>query len=278
MALPWGAMADDDLRLLSVHAHPDDESSKGAPTVAKYHDEGVMTVLVCCTGGEMGSILNPAMDRDEVRANLPAVRKEELATAAAIIGYDFVEMLGYYDSGMAGDESNQNPDCFAMATETEAVGKLVAHLRRYRPHVVLTYGDDQEIYPHPDHLRVHDVTMAAVVAAADPAAYPEMGETWEIKKVYYSVLAMKKMKLMHEMLIKAGVDLPWPEGWDEAPDNESAITTRIEVWDWKEVRDNALRAHATQIDPESPFWFGFPADIERCHVFTRGIPFGSVDG
>ena len=181
-------MAEDDLRLLSVHAHPDDESSKGAPTVAKYHDEGVTTVLVCCTGGEMGSILNPAMDREEIKANLPAVRKEELATAAAIIGYDYVEMLGYRDSGMAGDESNNHPDCFAAADENEAVGKLVAHLRRYRPHVVLTYGDDQEIYPHPDHLRVHDVTVAAVVAAADPAAYPGVGTPWEVCKVYYSVL------------------------------------------------------------------------------------------
>src|SRR5215203_2040491 len=94
------------LTLLTVHAHPDDESSKGAPTVARYHAEGVKTVLVCCTGGEQGDILNPAMERDEVRANLPAIRRDELTKAADIIGYDIIEMLGYLDSGMAGTPAN----------------------------------------------------------------------------------------------------------------------------------------------------------------------------
>src|SRR3546814_8549750 len=98
------------LCLLTVHAHPDDESSKGAGTVARYHAEGVRTVLVCCTGGEEGDILNPAMDRDEVRADLPAVRKAELDQAAEIIGYDEVVMLGYRDSGMPDSEANARPE------------------------------------------------------------------------------------------------------------------------------------------------------------------------
>src|SRR5437764_6740317 len=95
-----GRNMSDRLCLLTVHAHPDDESSKGAATVARYHAEGVRTVLVCCTGGEAGDILNPAMDRPEVRENLPAVRMEELARATEVIGYDEVVMLGYRDSGM----------------------------------------------------------------------------------------------------------------------------------------------------------------------------------
>ena len=95
--------------LLTVHAHPDDEASKGAATVARYHAEGVHTVLVCCTGGEEGDILNPAMDTPEVRADLPAVRLRELDTAAAVIGYDEVVMLGYRDSGMPGHARQRTP-------------------------------------------------------------------------------------------------------------------------------------------------------------------------
>src|SRR3546814_15570092 len=126
------------LCLLTVHAHPDDESSKGAGTVARYHAEGVRTVLVCCTGGEEGDILNPAMDRDEVRADLPAVRKAELDQAAEIIGYDEVVMLGYRDSGMPDSEANARPEAFANADFAEArperrrVGKGCVHTGRCR--------------------------------------------------------------------------------------------------------------------------------------------------
>ena len=161
-------MADAPLCLLTVHAHPDDESSKGAGTVARYHDDGVRTVLVCCTGGEAGDILNPAMDREEVRADIAAVRQAELDKAAAIIGYDEVEMLGYRDSGMPDSEANANPECFAQAPFEEAVDRLAVILRRERPQVVVTYGDEQGGYPHPDHLRVHDITQPAIDRAADP--------------------------------------------------------------------------------------------------------------
>src|SRR3954469_3616980 len=117
---------DERLCLLTVHAHPDDEASKGAGTVARYHAEGVHTVLVCATGGEEGDILNPEMERPEVRENIAAVRREELAQAAKVIGYDEVVILGYRDSGMPGSESNKHPGCFAQANFREAVGRLVA--------------------------------------------------------------------------------------------------------------------------------------------------------
>src|SRR5271169_5548291 len=123
----------DRLSLLSVHAHPDDESSKGAGTVARYHAEGVHTVLVTATGGEEGEILNPAMDSPEVRANIHAIRMSELEDAAAIIGYDEVVLLGYRDSGMPDSESNLHPDSFAQADLDDAVGRLVAVIRRARP-------------------------------------------------------------------------------------------------------------------------------------------------
>src|SRR5215213_92858 len=126
------------LTLLTVHAHPDDESSKGAATVARYHAEGVRCVLVCCTGGEAGDILNPALDTPEVRERLPEVRMEELARSAEIIGYDEVVMLGYRDSGMPGTPENEDPRCFARADLDEAVGRLVEIIGRTRTQVIIT--------------------------------------------------------------------------------------------------------------------------------------------
>src|SRR5579862_5946468 len=104
-----------ELCLLAVHAHPDDEASKGSAAAARYAAEGVRSVLVCCTGGEAGEILNPAMDKPEVRDGLPEVRLEELHQSASILGYRAVHMLGYHDSGMAGTEVNARPDNFANA-------------------------------------------------------------------------------------------------------------------------------------------------------------------
>src|SRR5437899_11189883 len=116
------------LCILTFHAHPDDESSKGAGSVARYHAEGVHTVLVCCTGGEAGDILNPAMDRPEIRDNLHAVRMEELARATEAIGYAEVVMLGYRDSGMPGTPENEDPRCFAKADLDEAIRRLVKEI------------------------------------------------------------------------------------------------------------------------------------------------------
>src|ERR1700737_2548989 len=167
------------LCLLTVHAHPDDEASKGAGSVARYHADGVHTVLVCCTGGEAGDILNPAMDRPEVRERLHEVRMAELERAASIIGYDEVVMLGYRDSGMPGTPENEDPRSFARAPLEEAIGRLVAVIRRGRPQVVVTYPDNQEGYPHPDHLRVHEISLPAFEAAADPDRYPGTGPAWQ---------------------------------------------------------------------------------------------------
>lgn len=250
------------LCLLTVHAHPDDEASKGAGTVAKYHDEGVRTVLVCCTGGEEGEILNPAMDRDDVRDNLPEVRMAELATAAEIIGYDEVELLGYRDSGMPDTEANARPEAFANAPEDEAVGKLVAIIRRTRPQVIITYGDEQQGYPHPDHLRVHDITHPAVDRAADPAWYPEAGAPWQVAKVYYSVWSKRRLEALHQKHLELEIESPYSAEWFERPWQDHRITTMIDIEGYGDVRFDALLAHATQIDPESPFWFGLPREVQ----------------
>lgn len=247
--------------LLTVHAHPDDESSKGAGTVARYHRDGIRTVLVCCTGGEEGDILNPAMDRPEVRADIEAVRRKELDEAARIIGYDEVVMLGYRDSGMPDSEANARPDAFANAPLDEAVGRLVEIIRRERPQVVVTYGDDQKGYPHPDHLMVHDVTMPAVVKAADPDAYPETGDAHQVAKVYWTTWSRARMVSMHEKFLELGLESPFDDKWFERESQDHRITTRVSTEGFGDVRWDALLAHATQVDPTSPFWFGLPRDV-----------------
>ncbi|HXQ19513.1 MAG TPA: mycothiol conjugate amidase Mca [Acidimicrobiales bacterium] len=251
--------------LLSVHAHPDDESSKGPATVARYHGEGVRTVLVCCTGGEEGDILNPAMDKPEVRENLASVRRQELADAAAIIGYDEIIMLGYRDSGMADSEANQNPDCFAMAPLDEAVGRLVAIIRSVRPQVIITYPEEQTQYPHPDHIRVHEISAVAFDAAGDPDAYPEAGAPFEPQKLYYSVWSVARMRAIHEKFLELGLESPFGEQWLRRLDTEQHFTTQVSTEGYDDVRGAALRAHATQVDPSSPMWFGLPPEVQR-HV------------
>ena len=249
------------LCLLSVHAHPDDESSKGAGTVARYSAAGVHSVLVCCTGGEEGDILNPAMDRPDVRQNLPEVRMKELAQAAETIGYDEVALLGYRDSGMPDSSSNSHPEAFAQADLDEAAGRLVAEIRRVRPQVVITYHEDQQGYPHPDHLRVHDISVLAFDRAGDPLAYPDGGDPWQPLKLYYTLWSRARILAMHEKFLELGLASPFDDKWLNRPTHDDRITTRIDISSHANVRRRALLAHATQIDPESPFWFGLPPEV-----------------
>jgi mycothiol S-conjugate amidase len=248
------------LCLLSVHAHPDDEASKGAGTVARYHDAGVHTVLVTCTGGEAGDILNPAMDTPEVREDLPAVRIRELEAATKVIGYDEVVLMGYRDSGMPDTPPNAHPDAFANGDLDEAIAKLVEVIRRERPQVIITYGDDQKGYPHPDHLRVHDISVPAFERAGDPLAYPGTGAPWKPSKLYYSVWSRKRMEATHQRFLELGLESPFSDEWFARPWPEDRITTSIDTTGFGHVRGEALLAHATQIDPHSAFWFGLPPE------------------
>jgi mycothiol S-conjugate amidase len=266
-------MSEELLCLMTVHAHPDDEASKGAGTVAKAHAEGIKTVLVCCTGGEEGEILNPAMKEIEgVKERMHEIRMEELAESVRIIGYDVLELLGYRDSGMPESESNEHPDSFAQAPLDEAVGKLVALIREHKPQVIVTYDDEQSRYPHPDHLRVHEISVIAFDAAGDPDRYPELGEPWQPLKLYYSAWSVKRMLAMHERMVELGMDPPFDEerleAFRKAAADDTRTTTSVDIYEHANVRQEALIAHRTQVDPTSRFWFGLPdEENRRVHPF-----------
>ncbi len=257
--------------LLTVHAHPDDEASKGAGTVAVYHDAGVRTVLVTCTGGEEGDILNPAMDSDEVRANLAGIRRSELDRSAGIIGYDEVVMLGYRDSGMPGSPANADPRCFASAPLDEAVGRLVEVIRRERPQVIVTYPKEQSGYPHPDHLRVNEISELAFDAAGDPDRYIQAGVAWQPSRLCYVRWSVKRMRATHDKFIELGLDSPFSdermarmlkaEELDAAAGDPGRPMIVVDVSDRASVTREALLAHATQVDPNSPHWFGLPPEV-----------------
>ncbi|GAA1776406.1 mycothiol conjugate amidase Mca [Nostocoides vanveenii] len=253
------------MRLMCVHAHPDDESSKGAATMAKYVAAGAEVLVVSCTGGERGDILNKKLaDDPAVLRDLAQVRRAEMARAQAILGVDH-HWLGFVDSGLPeGDPLPPLPEgCFALEPLEIPVEALVREIRRFRPHVMTTY-DENGGYPHPDHIRCHDVSAAAFVAAGDPDAFPSAGPAWQPLKLYYNGgFSRARIETYHEALLDLGVESPFAE-WLERMDGrvERTVTTRIECADFFEQRDQALLAHATQIDPDG-FFFSVPREVQR---------------
>jgi mycothiol S-conjugate amidase len=256
----------DGLRLLAVHAHPDDEASKGAATVAKYVAEGVEVMVVTCTGGERGSILNPAMDRPDVVANLPGIRHEEMQRSIDILGVHHA-WLGFVDSGLPeGDPKPSLPEgCFALEPLQIAAEPLVRLMRTFKPHVVTTY-DENGGYPHPDHIMCHTVSIEAFEASGDPDRYPGTGDPWQPLKLYYHMTFHKPRFLaLDEVMRRHGLESPYAarlEEWRDEADHWPRVTTRVECGDYFEVRDQALIAHATQVDPTS-FWFACPIELQR---------------
>jgi len=253
-------------RLMCVHAHPDDESSKGAATMARYVSEGVDVLVVTCTGGEAGSVLNPALDTPEVWARLPEIRREEMDRAREILGVK-QEWLGFVDSGLPeGDPLPPLPEgCFALQPLEVAAAPLVRLMREFRPQVVTTY-DENGGYPHPDHIKCHQVSVEAFEAAADPDRYPEAGEPWQPLKLYYNLTFHRdRVATLHEAMLERGLESPyaeWIERWVDKPDDARRLTTKVPCADFFELRDRALIAHATQVDPKGR-WFAASLDMQR---------------
>jgi mycothiol S-conjugate amidase len=258
---------------MAVHAHPDDESSKGAATMARYAREGVEVLVCTMTGGERGDILNPAMDRPEVKADLARIRRAEMDRAREILGVS-QRFLGFVDSGLPeGDPKPPLPEgCFALTPLAEAAAPLVQAVREFRPHVILAY-DESGGYPHPDHIKAHEVAVEAFDTAADPDKYAGRGEPWQPLKLYYFVsFHQAKYVALHEEMLRRGLDSPYTKifaEWQERARKRAElgiktleITTAVRVADYFEIRDQALLAHATQIDPNSS-WFACPLDVQR---------------
>lgn len=255
---------------MAVHAHPDDESSKGAATTARYVQEGVEVMVVTCTGGERGEILNPKLADDaKILANLTDVRRAEMDRAREILGID-QRWLGFVDSGYLEDytlaERDQLPaDCFAREPVDEAAAPLVALMRSFRPHVVTTY-DENGGYPHPDHIMCHLVSMAAFEAAGNGDSYPEAGPPWQPSKLYYHLTFHKqRFEALHAACLARGVESPygqWLEEWVDRPEDQGRVTTLVPCADFFPTRDEALRAHATQVDADG-MWFSVPLEIQQ---------------
>jgi mycothiol S-conjugate amidase len=261
---------EDRLRLMAVHAHPDDESSKGAATMAKYVAEGAEVLVVTCTGGERGDVLNPRLKGDpEIERNIHEVRRGEMDRAREILGVRQA-WLGFVDSGLPeGDPLPPLPEgCFALEKVETAAEPLVRLIREFRPHVITTY-DENGGYPHPDHIQCHRVSVEAFDAAGDPDRYPEAGAPWQPLKLYYNQTFTKARVLaLHEVMLARTGTSPY-QGWVERWENgqadgrgEREVTTHVPCADYFEVRDRALLAHATQVDPDGP-WFAVPMEIQK---------------
>ena len=243
---------------MAIHAHPDDESSKGAATMAKYAAEGHRVKVVTCTDGRRGDVLNPAMDRPGVLENMTEVRRGEMARAVEALGVEHV-WLGYEDSGLPeGDPLPPLPEgCFALVDPVEAGTEIVRQVREFRPHVIITY-DENGGYPHPDHLKVHEVSMFAWEKSGDPDFAPEVGEPWTPLKLYYSHgFILQRMKLLQDLLLDRGEKSPYElmiKRWEENEgDIMERVTTQVSCEDYFTQRAAALTAHATQIDPAGAF-------------------------
>ena len=255
-------------RLLFVHAHPDDESSKGAATAARYVDEGDEVVLVTCTGGDAGDVLNPRaapIAREEMRD----ARARELAAAVAAIGFTRTHELGYVDSGYHEDPAEVAAGTFSRLPLDEPSRALAAIVRRERPHVVVTYPENGG-YPHPDHIMNHLVTMRGLELAEDPAA--DLGDgfgadhgAWRVPKVYAtSTFPLERLDALHAAMLAAHGESPFSEWLEDRRDRLPPETpdTRVRCGGWFHRRDAALLAHVSQIDPEG-FWFQVPREIEE---------------
>jgi mycothiol S-conjugate amidase len=239
--------------------------------MARYVDEGVDVLVVTCTGGERGSILNPALqDRPEIEANIAEIRRNEMTRAREILGVHQV-WLGFVDSGLPeGDPLPPLPEgCFGLTPVEVGAEALVREIRAFRPHVITTY-DENGGYPHPDHIMCHDITMAAFGAAPDAEAFPEAGEPWQPLKLYYDIgFSSARFAALDKAMTERGLESPfaelkkrWQERADDTTRREPNMTTRVPCGEWFERRDAALLAHATQVDPNGWF-FQVPLAIQR---------------
>jgi mycothiol conjugate amidase Mca len=271
--------------LLTVHAHPDDETITTGGTMARYSNAGHRVICVTCTGGEHGEIVVPELDTPENHARLGEIRAEELKRALEALGPIESRMLGYVDSGMMGTPENEAAESFWQADPDEAAGRVVRIVREARPDVIVGYNDFGG-YGHPDHIRAALMAKLAFERAGDPAWYPEQltdGLTpWQPRKLYESVLDMSRREAIGEILEARGVQSWWREPEDETDEQRAERlaymkrmvdaagpkTTHIDVSDVVDNKLAAMRAHVTQLSTSFPF-LALTADEWRTHLPTE---------
>ncbi len=244
-------------RLMTIFAHPDDESFGVAGTIARATLTGHAVAVVCATRGEEGQIADPSLATPE---NLGQVREQELRTAVAAVGVSDVVFLDYIDGHLA------------EADQDEALGRVVAQIRRFRPDVVVTF-DPKGGYGHVDHMAIHRLAVAGVAAAADPARYPEQltggVQPYRVRKVYYSAIPRERLLQMRDEARARGED--FIPGGDEAtiPVEEmgvplAEIRTRIHLNDEEFAgKRNALFSHKTQLPPDNPWARATPEEFRQ---------------
>ena len=248
--------------MLLVHAHPDDETIATGITIASYLAAGVHVSLVTCTRGEEGEVLTPGLEHLAAKNDdkLGDHRESEMAAAMRILGVTDYQYLGgsgrYRDSGMMGEPSNKRPECFWRADLLEAATYLIPVIRHVRPQVMVTY-DDFGQYGHPDHIQAHRVAMYAQALAAVPTFRPELGEAWDIAKIYWPTLPKSVVQQGIDAFVAAGGNSFF--GLEEGDDldwaaDDAIVSTRIAGLEYEPKKMAALRAHDTQVDQEGDFF------------------------
>lgn len=266
--------------LMTVHAHPDDETISTGGVMARYAAEGHRVICVTCTGGEHGEIVVPELDTPENHARLAEIRRKELARALAHLGPIDHHWLGYIDSGMMGTPENDAPGSFWGADSDEAVGRLVALVRRLRPQVIASYNDFGG-YGHPDHIRAALTAKRAFERAGDPGAYPEQLreeglDVWQPYKLYETVLDIARRQEFQDLLRERGVQTWWTPPEDETDEQrqereghlrrmveaQGPVTTRVPIVDVMDRKVAAMREHITQFRADG-FFLALSADDWR---------------
>lgn len=270
-------VAGNPLRLLMVHAHPDDETTTTGATAARYATENIPVHLVTCTRGERGEILDRhtlarvnGQDPDTRAEQLGRHRASELAVAASHLGLRSWSFLGdpgrWWDSGMAGTPTVRHPKSLSAGALSEQADKLARVISEIRPQVIITY-DQRGGYGHPDHIRAHQVTMSAVEIAADPALVPGAGPAWHVAKVYACVIPYSALR--HSVAMLAGAVVEGPNPFTSPPGEpgdfddyqgrlpfavpDEIVTTRIDARGWLPAKIAAMRAHRSQMHENG--WF-----------------------
>jgi LmbE family N-acetylglucosaminyl deacetylase len=242
--------------LLVVHAHPDDEVFSTGGLLAKHAAAGDRTVVVYCTNGEAGEILDESLDPEEARPRLGEIRRQEVAEAVRLLGVSDVRFLGYRDSGMKDTEDNNHPDAFMNVPVDAAAERLLAIIRETRPQVVVTY-DEEGGYGHPDHIMANRITVHAFRRARE--------EGLPVQRLFYPARSREDFRRWVEGLRDLGLEIPWVRGdfnFDEYGVPEAELSAIVDISEFAPLKKQALAVHRTQIKPDF-FYLSIPDELMR---------------